>query len=433
MRNLALVVLAIFFSVPHTAMAGSVGASGIRSTTETQTTSTSTSQSTSSTSETVTHTTNVGQLFSSTVYQGTITNIVGNGDPDHPDVQYTAVVSNFVGAGTNDEELIAANFGQPQNYFYWTSNGVNGNQQGDGALGADPYQAYLDAASLSTAGYISGRGSVVSDSASLSSSQNVVVQLSSTRSSQITTSTQTLTQTSVRQSAQTSVIQIGQFVIGTSTDINTNLNTNVDVNTNVNTATTVNVMSGYGSVNVYTVSAQVSVSPIVLDMAGTGRLDASDGVWAPHRGIKGGRLALFDFYANHQPVLMEWVGPQAGLLVEPKADGIVDGSCLFGTTGGFDNGFEKLSVRDRNRDGKLDGAELNGLFVWIDRNGNGKIDAGELRSVQSLKITELDLRHRGFRSTFVIDGQPRIMWDWWPTALSVRKVRAAASAEGSHR
>jgi hypothetical protein len=134
-------------------------------------------------------------------------------------------------------------------------------------------------------------------------------------------------------------------------------------------------------------------------------------------------VAVFDFNANGFEVMMEWVGPGDGLLVEPKLDGSVDGSCLFGTTGGYASGFEKLAARDANHDSKLTGHELEGLNVWQDRNGNARVDEGELRSVTALGITEIHLDHISYRSTFVMNGATRVMWDWWPTALNLKRVR----------
>ncbi|MHB2019026.1 MAG: hypothetical protein ACYCW6_18925, partial [Candidatus Xenobia bacterium] len=128
-----------------------------------------------------------------------------------------------------------------------------------------------------------------------------------------------------------------------------------------------------------------------------------------------------DFYDNGFPLLMEWIGPHDGLLVEPKVDGSVDGSCLFGSQGGWSNGYEKLSMRDANHDGKLTGDELKGLAVWVDANGNGQADPGELKTLDELGITEIDLQHVGFRSSFVMNGKKHTMWDWWPSALEVRK------------
>jgi len=125
-------------------------------------------------------------------------------------------------------------------------------------------------------------------------------------------------------------------------------------------------------------------APSCFDLSGTGTHGCFRWRLASHKGIRGNRLAAFDMDANSVPIVMEWVGPKAGLLVEPRPDGTVDGNCLFGTTGGYENGFEKLALRDSNRDGVLTGAELKALRVWIDENGNGKAEPGELRSLESL-------------------------------------------------
>jgi len=164
------------------------------------------------------------------------------------------------------------------------------------------------------------------------------------------------------------------------------------------------------------------VSPIVLDLSGSGQLEASGGKWLPHpRTFDRTHAVAFDFYNNGFPIIMEWVGPHEGLLVEPKADGTVDGSSLFGTQGGWSNGYEKLSLRDTNHDGMLSGDELKGLAVWVDANSDGKVDAGELKSLDELGITELNLRHVGFRSSFTMNGKKQTMWDWWPSAMEVKK------------
>nr|WP_230949124.1 hypothetical protein [Burkholderia territorii] len=48
-----------------------------------------------------------------------------------------------------------------------------------------------------------------------------------------------------------------------------------------------------------------------------------------------------------------------------------------------------LHSRDVNRDGKLTGAELSGLQVWIDANEDGIGDAGEFKSLAQSGITEI--------------------------------------------
>jgi len=191
--------------------------------------------------------------------------------------------------------------------------------------------------------------------------------------------------------------------------------------TNV-TQTTTNT---YDNVTVYEQDGDSgNVSPIVLDMSGSGKLEASGGRWLPHPGkFDHSHQVVFDFFHNGFPVFMEWVGPHDGLLVEPKADGTVDGSCLFGTQGGWADGYAKLASRDANGDGKLTGDELKGLAIWVDANGNGQVDPGEVKTLDELGITEINVRHNRYASSFVMNGQEHRMWDWWPSASEVRKVR----------
>ena len=127
----------------------------------------------------------------------------------------------------------------------------------------------------------------------------------------------------------------------------------------------------------YTVSGELYSSPIVLDLSGTGKIGASDGHWLPHpKAFYKDHRVMFDFFGNGFPVAMEWVGENDGLLVRPKADGKVDGTCLFGNASGYANGYEQMAALDANLDGHVSGKELAGLSVWQDKNGDGKCDAG---------------------------------------------------------
>lgn len=177
------------------------------------------------------------------------------------------------------------------------------------------------------------------------------------------------------------------------------------------------------NVTLYTQSASKFVSPLVLDITGNGVLQASNGQNMPGHPSVTTNVILADFYGDGFEIGMEWVGPQDGLLVAPKADGSVDMSSLFGTAGGYESGYEKLSLYDKNNDNKVNGEELVGLSVWQDANGNGVADAGEVKTVQELGITEISLNADAkFVSSFTMNGQTNKMWDWWPNAIELIKV-----------
>lgn len=180
----------------------------------------------------------------------------------------------------------------------------------------------------------------------------------------------------------------------------------------------------YNRVDYYTSHIQyVSyVSPIVLDLKGSGKLMASNGNWLPHKEFMKDRLAIFDFYGSGDPVVMEWVGAEDGLLCAPK-NGKVDGTSLFGIANGFADGYEELQVtRDKNRDGKVSGAELEGLSVWQDANGNAIAERGELKTVQELGISEISVEHKNYKSSFVMNGKQQASFDWWPSVRGLRKM-----------
>lgn len=379
LRRIIVLALALVLMAPGVVFAAS-GGSGVNTTTQTTSTSTSTSHSSSTT------VTDVGNIWMGYTINGLAVNT------SHPDWDGSYSYS-YTGNYNSVLELLLQ--GKPSSF----------SESGDYWAATHPAQQFVSEG---------GRGEVINEGpVQFMGSNNVA--LSATR---YTDTTASLSQ-QVTTSTDVQSITIGDFILGTNTVVNTNTNTNTNYNDNYQRLT------GNGQYDVYQVNSSCWVSPIVLDLSHTGRLDASEGSWLPHKGLKGKRLAMFNIRGYGANMLVEWVGPQMGLLVEPKADGTVDGSCLFGDQGGFDNGFQKLSVRDRNGDGVLSGDELKGLKVWTDLNGNARCDKGELRTLAELGITMLDLRHNNLRASFVMNGKREAMWDWWPTALDVRRVARA--------
>lgn len=226
-----------------------------------------------------------------------------------------------------------------------------------------------------------------------------------------------------------SVTLVGQPTFTETGDLLTSTST-TDVGGMTLVTVTDQQLIGTIQLNLYQVTGTTQVTPIVLDVSGSGRLQASHGQWLPHRGaIDMKTTRLYDFYNNGFPMAMEWVGPKDGLLVEPKADGSVDGSCLFGSQGGWSSGYEKLSMRDKNGDGRLTGDELKGLSVWVDANGDAVCQPSELKSVQDMGITEIDLHQNHMASVFVMNGKSHRMWDWSPNGLEVKHVSKATALQ----
>ncbi len=174
---------------------------------------------------------------------------------------------------------------------------------------------------------------------------------------------------------------------------------------------------------VYQINLDCIVSPIVLDLDGDGKLMASDGQYLPHpKTFKSEGAVMFDFYGNGFPVATEWVGLQDGLLCRPQEGQRLNGTHLFSTSNGYDNGYEEMASLDQDKSGALEGAELEGLCVWQDRDGNGRADEGELQSVQELGITSINVNHKDMASTFVRNGKTYKSFDWWPSIKDVRRV-----------
>lgn len=124
-------------------------------------------------------------------------------------------------------------------------------------------------------------------------------------------------------------------------------------------------------------NSNAETSPLVLDLTGQGislaPLDAS----SPYFDLRG------EGFANKTG----WVGPSAGLLCLPDANGqVTSGLQLFGTAGGSANGFAALAAYDTNGDGVIDqnDAVFAQLRVWVDSNSDGHVDPGELLSLSQL-------------------------------------------------
>lgn len=109
---------------------------------------------------------------------------------------------------------------------------------------------------------------------------------------------------------------------------------------------------------------------------------------------------LYHYGKQEHRELTEWLAPDGGdgmLVWDYDGDGNIESAKeLFGTVGlngeTFDNGFEKLAhYFDKDGDGQVTGAELEGLQIWVDKNADGIVDEGELQSLAEHGITSFDV------------------------------------------
>lgn len=174
----------------------------------------------------------------------------------------------------------------------------------------------------------------------------------------------------------------------------------------------------------YQLTQSYFTSPIVLDMDGDGNLEASQGQWLPGHDFKEGTIVKeFDINGDGFLEMVEWVGPNDGLLIRYDENADLNANQLYGTAGGWGHGFEKMRYEDLNKDGVLSGSELEGLSIWQDKNSNALLDEGELTSVQELGITEIKTSHTKLKSSFVRNGESYTSWDWHPLTFNVRRVK----------
>ena len=109
---------------------------------------------------------------------------------------------------------------------------------------------------------------------------------------------------------------------------------------------------------------------------------------------------LYNYGKQEKREVTEWLAKGGGdgfLVADLNGDGEINSAVeLFGTEGTdggkYKNGYEKLSaLYDKNHDGQVTGAELQGLQVWADANADGKVQQGELQSLQQHEITNLNV------------------------------------------
>ena len=133
----------------------------------------------------------------------------------------------------------------------------------------------------------------------------------------------------------------------------------------------------------------------------------------------------FDFAGQGVPAQAGWLSADAAWLVwDPKDKRrVTSGFQLFGSVtwvASWGNGYNALGALDDDGDGKIAGAELDGLSLWHDRDGDGACDDGEVEPVRAHGIVSLRYSHTRARDDFWVseagvtfaDGQVRPTYDW---------------------
>ncbi len=166
--------------------------------------------------------------------------------------------------------------------------------------------------------------------------------------------------------------------------------------------------------------------PLVLDLDGNGIADVPRGITMPHDFFEVKSAKLFDINADGVLDLIEWIGPNDGLLALKTEDGIKDAMELMSNAIGYANGFEKLSVLvDENKDNWISGKELEKLVVWRDLNGDAIAQPEEVKPVSYYGIVKIYVVPDEEMKSFYIteDGTKHLIWEWWPSSFLSVGVR----------
>lgn len=114
----------------------------------------------------------------------------------------------------------------------------------------------------------------------------------------------------------------------------------------------------------------------------------------------------FDLEGNGKSRQWLWVKSNTAFLVwDPQNSGeITSGRQMFGSVTWwifFENGYQALDILDDNRDGQLEGSELNGIRAWFDKNSNGTSELGEV-----VDLTTLQIKSIGTKPNCMIENMP---------------------------
>ncbi len=216
-------------------------------------------------------------------------------------------------------------------------------------------------------------------------------------------------------------------VSNVTTEVASSANKSVELNDGVIVATNGTSVVETKSGDVYQLVSYVyDSSPIMLDLDNDSTPATAFGMWTKHAPKFFSQYAkFFDITGDGNVDYTEWTTPNTGdaLLVKPENGKVETALQLFGTAGGYDDGYEKLSlVCDTDKNGWVEGKELEGLALWMDINSDGVCQTEELKNLSDYGITAISTDHSNYVSSYKTeDGKMHISWDWWPAVSSTRK------------
>ena len=148
-------------------------------------------------------------------------------------------------------------------------------------------------------------------------------------------------------------------------------------------------------------------SPIAFDLDSSGLIETTGATTARERpGVELGETVGFDMDGDGDLEAIEWLSGGGDALLVDDSDGRaledMNGTRLFGDQGGtFSDGYAQLSERDADGDGRIAGAEAEGLALWVD-DGDAEAEEGELFTLADFGIEAISLSTRT-----EIDGEGR--------------------------
>lgn len=150
--------------------------------------------------------------------------------------------------------------------------------------------------------------------------------------------------------------------------------------------------------------------PVYLDTNRDGKLN-----------VEGGKNIRFDINGDGiMDTVHEWNTKDAQLVYDANGNGKIDnGREIMNETGingqqnKYKNGWEKAQdIFDANKDGIVDGAELDKAKFWTDANGNGKVDEGELKTAKEMNIVSIDTKNGKFVTKEKVGEMHGFMGGW---------------------